>query len=98
MDVAGLRSRIEVLAAIVCAAVAVVSMTYGTTYNWPDFVHVNYGIPLAFATHTLDTIAGPVDTWSLDVGSLAADLIFWLAGIMVILLTAVYLESRSRGR
>ena len=70
-------------------------MLVGLSYNWPDYVHVNYGIPLTFATHTLDTIAGPVDKWSLDLGSLAADLVFWLTGMVALLLAAVFLAGRS---
>jgi hypothetical protein len=96
-----LSVRYSVIAAIVSvvwAVIAVVGMTYGTTYNWPDYVHVNYGIPLVFATHTLDTIAGPVDKWSLDLGSLAVNLTFWLAGMVIILLIVVYLEGSSSRR
>jgi hypothetical protein len=26
-------------------------------YDWPDFVHIDYGLPLKWATHTLVTIA-----------------------------------------
>jgi len=89
-------SVIAAIVSVVWAVIAVVGMTYGTTYNWPDYVHVNYGIPLVFATHTLDTIAGPVDKWSLDLGSLAANLAFWLAGMVIILLIVVYLEGSSR--
>lgn len=70
-------------------------MAYGAGYNWPDYVHVNYGIPITFATHTLNTIAGPVDRWSLDLGALIADLTFWLAGMAVMLLAVIYLEGRS---
>ena len=69
-------------------------MTYGTMYNWPDFVHANYGFPLTFATHTLSTIVGPADKWDLDLGALTGDLAFWLAGMVVLVLVAVYLEGR----
>ncbi len=86
-----------VVVSVAWAAVAVAGMTFGTTYNWPDFVHVNYGIPLTFATHTLDTIAGPADQWSLDLGSLAINMAFWLAGMVAIFSIALYLEDRSRG-
>ena len=80
---------------IAWAVAAVTSMTYGTTYNWPDYLHVNYGFPLTFATHTLSTIAGPVDRWSLDPDLLTADLAFWSSSIVVILLALVYFEGRS---
>ena len=82
-------------ASVIWAIIAVVSMTYGMSYNWPDFVHANYGFPLTFATHTLNTIAGPVDRWSLDLGALTVDLTVWLVGMLVLLLAGVYLEGRS---
>ena len=88
-------SLLVAVASVFWAAVAVGSMTTGTTYNWPDFVHVNYGVPMTFATHTLNTIAGPADKWSLDTVSLSEDLIVWLTGMVVLLLAAVYLERRT---
>lgn len=81
------------------AIASVVAMTYGTLLNWPDYVHVNYGFPFTFATHTLDTIAGPVDKWSVDLGSLSTDMSFWFLGMVVILVVSTYLQGRvgSRG-
>lgn len=83
------------LGSVIWAVAAAVSMTYGTSINWPDYLHTNHGFPLTFATHTLNTLAGPVDKWSLDLGALSADLTFWLAGMVVFLLVAVHLEGRS---
>ena len=62
---------------------AIVAMTWGTTYNWPDYLHVTYGFPLAWGIHTLDTIAGPVDKWWVDYAGLGGDLLFWLAPLAV---------------
>ena len=73
----------------------VACMTYGASFNWPDYVHVNYGFPLAFVTHTLNTIAGPVDKWTVDLGSLATDLAFWSTCTAVIMVVGFYLGSRS---
>jgi hypothetical protein len=36
-------------------------------YDWPDFAHIDYGLPLKWATHTLVTIAGPANTWTVDI-------------------------------
>lgn len=58
------------------------AMAFGITYNWPDFLHTNYGFPLVWGTHTLNTIAGPIDKWNVDILNLALDLVFWL-GAMV---------------
>jgi hypothetical protein len=48
----------------------------GFHYDWPDFVHIDYGFPLAWATHTTVTIAGPVDKWTVRLGFLALDIAF----------------------
>ncbi|MCX8201657.1 MAG: hypothetical protein N3H84_06090 [Candidatus Caldarchaeum sp.] len=65
------------------STLTVFAMTYGQLYTLPDFVHVRYGIPFTFAIHTKATIAGPADLWAVDMGLLAANLIIWLAGLVV---------------
>jgi hypothetical protein len=73
-------------------------MTYGITYNWSDYVHVNYGFPLTFATHTLDTIAGPVDRWTLSLDSLTLDLAFWSVSMVAMSVIALCLaRTEARG-
>ncbi len=82
---------------VVWAIATVASMTYGITYNWPDFVHVNYGFPVAFATHTISTFTGAADSWAVDLGSLATDLAFWALGMIAVFLVVGYLAGwRSR--
>ncbi|XES76397.1 MAG: hypothetical protein ACBZ72_09465 [Candidatus Bathyarchaeia archaeon] len=63
------------------SALTAVALLFGFTYNWPDFVHVDYGLPLTWATNTLSTFAEPANAWSVDISALAVDLVFWL-GIM----------------
>ncbi len=84
--------------AVVWAIAALECMTLGTTYLMPDNVHVDYGIPLGFATHTQSTLVGPVNEWTLNMGSLALDLAFWLGGMLCILLLVVLFERGSRPR
>jgi len=67
---------------ILWSAIMAVALTLGITYDWPDFVHVNYGFPMVWGTHTLNTIHGPVDIWNVDVLSLIIDLIFWLGALL----------------
>lgn len=67
---------------VVVGVVAIFLLTFGITYNWPDFVHTNHGIPLVWGTHTLSTIAGPADGWSVNLEFLAIDLSIWL-GVLV---------------
>ncbi len=62
-------------------AITSMALLFGFTYNWPDFVHVDYGLPFTWATNTLSTFAGAVDQWTVNLSNLLADLIFWL-GIM----------------
>ena len=82
-------------AGVVWGAVSVLSMTYGTLLNWPDYVHTDYGFPMAFATHTSSTIAGPADTWSVDLVALTGDLTFWFIGMLAILVATTLLQWRS---
>jgi len=74
---------------VVWALLMVVALLWGFYYDWPDFVHVNYGLPLTWATHTVSTIVGPVNLWEVNVLFLLADLMFWLsigfAGVVLIL-------------
>lgn len=90
------RFAIAVIVAICWAVGSVVGMSYGTLLNWPDNVHVNYGFPLTFATHTLNTIAGPIDKWQVDITSLALDTTFWLVGLIVIFGVLAYYQTRPR--
>ena len=73
-------------AAVVWAVASFAAMTFGTLVNWPDYVHTDFGVPFIFATHTTSTLAGAADTWVMDMGALASDLAFWLAGMIVIVL------------
>ncbi len=90
------RFLLPIAASVAWAVVGLTGMTYGITYNWPDFVHVDYGFPLTFATHTLSTIVGPVDRWGLDPGSLSADLAFWLFGTVAVFLIVELLSGWMR--
>ena len=80
------------------ALASVVAITYGTFFNWPDYVHTDYGFPLTFATHTLNTIAGPVDKWNIDLTALTTDLSFWFLGMVLILVASAYFKSRIKNR
>jgi hypothetical protein len=68
---------------VVWTVLAILAVTWGTRFDWPDYVHIDYGFPLVWGTQTLSTIVGPVNLWNVDVTGLLMDLAFWL-GIMVI--------------
>ncbi|MEM4363448.1 MAG: hypothetical protein QXT90_05335 [Candidatus Caldarchaeum sp.] len=76
-----MQLRVVVFAAV-WSGLTTASVTVGQLYEWPDFVHVRYGVPFAYAVHTLSTIAGPADFWMVDMASLTADLVLWLAGLV----------------
>jgi len=64
---------------VVWAFLMTAALLWGSYYDWPDFVHVNYGLPLTWATNTQSTIAGPANLWDVNVSNLLVDLIFWLS-------------------
>jgi hypothetical protein len=70
--------------------VTAIGLLWGFNYNWPDFVHVDYGIPLNWATNTLSTIAGPANLWSVNISNLLIDFVFWLGLMTVVLAFLLY--------
>jgi len=76
---------------IIWTAISVLALTWGLNYNWPDNVHVDYGLPLTWATNTTSTFVGPADLWSVNLVNLLADLGFWL-GIMIAVVAAAILK------
>ena len=86
-----MRKNIAVLCfMVVWAFLTVASLLWGFRYDWPDFVHVDYGLPLTWGTNTLSTIAGPANLWDVNVSNLMVDLIFWLAIIVVAVALMLY--------
>lgn len=75
--------------AIAWSVAAIAALTIGQLYEWPDNVHIRYGIPLTYAVHTVVTIVGATDHWTVDTTILAIDLAIWMAGLVagVILLS-----------
>lgn len=71
----------------------VAALTYGWTTSYPDNLNVSYGLPLMWGTHQLVTIAGPVDTWRVDVTALFIDLVVWVA--LLILVPMFFREGGS---
>lgn len=78
---------------ILWSAATVLAVTLGITYNWPDYVHVNYGFPLVWGTHTLNTIHGPVDIWQVDVVALMVDLVLFLGTLLAGVLAGFWWTS-----
>lgn len=85
------RERTLLIQAVL-AVIAILATTWGTQYNWPDFVHVKHGLPLNWGVHTTSTITGPADTWEVNLTSLTIDLTLWLA---LIVIASAYLSRKS---
>lgn len=68
---------------VVWTGVTFLAVTWETTFDWPDNVHRDYGVPFVWSTQTLSTIVGPVDEWAVDVVFLMMDLAFWLSIMLV---------------
>lgn len=69
---------------IIWIILTIVAVTWGTRFDWPDNVHVDYGFPLVWSTNTLSIISGAVNLWSVDITALIMNIGLWL-GIMVII-------------
>jgi hypothetical protein len=73
----------------------ILAVTWGTRYDWPDNVHLDYGFPLVWSTNTLSTIIGPVNLWIVDVTALMMNLIFWLGIMLVTASILVYFFNKK---
>jgi vacuolar-type H+-ATPase subunit I/STV1 len=80
---------------VIWAVLTVLAVTWGTRFDWPDNVHIDYGFPLVWATQTLSTIVGPVNLWSVDVTALIMDLALWLGIMLVVASIMLYFFNRK---
>ncbi len=67
----------QLAAQLLTTATILAGLLVGFHYDWPDFVHTDYGVPLVWATHTDSAFTGPVDIWRVDVTNLVADIAIW---------------------
>lgn len=76
---------------------AILAITWGSEFIWPDYVHVRYGFPLTWGIHTLNTIHGPVDIWKVDASALFIDLVFWfgIMSLVIVVVSASFGEKRK---
>ncbi len=77
MAFAGTRSYVFLyLLALAAVSFGVLANSH---YDWPDFVHTDYGFPFVWAVHTAVTIVGPTDRWSVNLLNLALNIAVWLS-------------------
>ncbi|MBN2334646.1 hypothetical protein JXL21_03735 [Candidatus Bathyarchaeota archaeon] len=56
-------------------------MVYGFPTSVPDNAYTSHGLPFTWGRNQQITIAGPVDTWTVELNAMLIDLIFWAASI-----------------
>lgn len=88
------RSILAVIFAAIWSLITILSLTWGFEFNWPDYVHTNYGLPLIWGTHTTNTIHGPVDVWKINIVYLVIDLAIWLSMLVLALPVILYVKIR----
>lgn len=91
-----MRKRTSTLLVVFFSVMAFIGMTCGFRYDWPDYIHVDYGLPLKWGTNTLSTIIGPPDVaWNVDMVGLQLDLIFWLGLIVASAILGRMIDGRQ---
>jgi len=71
-------------------ATVLVGVLVGFQYDWPDFVHTDYGFPFVWATHTTVTIIGPVEQWRVSLVNLTLNVATWLAVSYIVSLALLW--------
>ena len=82
---------------IVGIALTLASVLYAKEFDWPDYYHIEYGLPVAWAIRTLSTIIGPTDSFTFQPVQFTLDFIFWSLIALLILLAANRLRGSKVG-
>lgn len=80
---------------VILAIIMIFNITYGVTTKNPDDFHISYGVPLSWGTNQQVTIAGPVDTWSINMSNLVLDMVFWITLVLALDIVYERMESKS---
>ena len=86
---------ITLLFLLVWSILTILAVTWGTRYDWPDNVYIDYGFPMVWSTQTLSTIIGAVNLWIVDITSLIMNIIFWLGIMLVITSVMLYFFNKK---
>ena len=86
------------LAQLLTAAMVVAGLLVGFHYDWPDYVHTDYGFPLVWATHTESTIMGQADIWLVSPINLITNISIWtiLSIVVVAIIGALKRQTPLR--
>jgi len=80
---------------LIWATITILALTWGTTINWPDNIHTNYGFPLTWSTQTTTSIIGSVNLWSVDITVLIINLVLWLTIMILTTPILMYLLNKK---
>jgi hypothetical protein len=80
---------------IIWMTLTIGAVTWGTRFDWPDNVHIDYGIPFVWSTNTLSTIIGAANLWTVDITALIMNLVFWLGIMLIIETVLLYFFNRK---
>ena len=80
---------------ILWIALTILAVTWGTKFDWPDNIHINYGFPFVWSTNTLSTITGAVNIWTVDITALIMNLGLWLGLMLITELILLYLLNKE---
>ena len=80
---------------ILWVILTILAVTWGTRFDWPDNIHIDYGFPLVWSTNTLSTITGAVNTWVVDITALILNLGLWLSIMLITESAVLYLFNKK---
>ena len=86
-----------VLINLVLLSASTLALTWGSVYDVPDLLRVDYGFPFTWGRNTLSSIYGPVNLWDANVVLLAIDLLIWLVIVISTNLALHWKEERGEG-
>ena len=91
------KKRIVVILSflIIWMILTIFVVTWGTRFDWPDNVHVDYGFPFVWSTNTLSVITGAVNLWTVDITALIMNLGLWLGIMLIIESVLIYLFNKK---
>jgi hypothetical protein len=92
------RFLIIIFLLLVWASLTILAVSWGIRYDWPDNVHIDYGLPLVWATHTTSTIIGPVNIWTVNIPSLITDLSLWIGTMIIATAIIFYVRQTAKNK
>ena len=86
----------QLIAQLLTTAMILAGLLIAFHYDWPDYVHTDYGVPLLWATHVESAITGPVDIWRVNATNLIADIAIWtILSIALVALVGTLKRKRT---